>query len=466
MSLRGITEKIFFMKMRRVNKNYSTAATIFRYGVVLALGIIILNSFYLTIQEMTENRGIIFTIAIIGFGILFSFFYYSGGEKFKKNFPPFVSLLMMTLGGIILVQIIVAGLEVFRSSGYLIMVMILFICYGIPRFSWRWGLGTSMIMTIWYIGVAALAVEEVGTFFQAVKVAIDNHGWLLFLVHITGLFVAKTRDSLFTRDSEQYNDLVSAHKKLQFSYETIQEDLYLAKSIQSNILPPKNIQLSGLEIKTYYIPLREISGDIYDIHEIESGRIRIFLADATGHGIQAALITMIIKSEYEKLKRDTLNPAELLIELNNNFILSYESLQNYFSCICLDIDFKQEQLLWSSAGHPDQMLIQKEKLITLSATGILAGDTYGINYGLQKFSFHVGDKIILFTDGLYERMNEEMERSLKEVIKNAVQSRRKYRVGDLFSSLLDTLERFQRDRGIDSHHDDITLIAVERTDQE
>lgn len=440
--------------------------TIFRYGNVLTVSIILLNLFHLIIQEETVNTGILLAVTISGFGIFFLFFHLSGKKNFKEWFSPFVSLLMMTLGGIILVQITVAGMGAFRSTGYLIMVMIIFICYSIPRFPCRWSLATSMMITVWYLVAASFAVEGEGGFLDAIRYASYKYGWLLFLVHVTGIFVAKTRDNLFTRDSTQYNELVSAHKKLRFSYDTIQEDLQLAKEIQRNILPPENIELPGLDIKAHYLPFREVSGDFYDIYRTGPDQVRIFLADATGHGIQAALITMIIKSEYEALKRERITPSELLMKLNKSFISSFESLQNYFSCICLDIDFRGKELLWSSAGHLDQILVQGKNLLPLSATGILAGDTYESEYGLQRYRFERGDKLFLFTDGLYERMNEEVEDLVKEVIQRGVEEKSNYMAGDIFHSILDALEQFYRDHDIDAHHDDITLIAVERTDQE
>jgi len=373
---------------------------------------------------------------------------------------------MMTLGGIILLQAVLTGMKTSRETGFLFFIILIFICYSIPRFPWKAALITAILMTgIYVVGASFIAAPGQGIL-ETVWGVFSSDGWLLAIVHATGLFVAKTRDFLFSRDDELYSDLVSAHKSLRLSYETVQEDLQIAKIIQRNVLPPDDLSIHGLDLKTHYLPFREVSGDIYDINEITPGYVRIFLADAPGHGIQAALITMIIRSEYEKLKRNAGDPSEVLKALNRNFIHSYESLHNYFSCIVVDIDINNRKLAYSSAGHPEQVLIQNKKLIPLPATGILAGDVFESDYKLKEFTFDDGDKVLVFTDGLYERMNEEMEKSVKKVILSSLESSRMYHVSDLFESLLETLEKYHRDRVLDSRHDDITLIAIERRDGE
>lgn len=92
-------------------------------------------------------------------------------------------------------------------------------------------------------------------------------------------------------------------KELDISLAGIKKDLSVAKKIQSNILPDKIDSLDRLKFCIRYIPLQEVGGDFYDISKNQEGDVRVLVADATGHGVQGALVTMAIKGEYEILKQ-------------------------------------------------------------------------------------------------------------------------------------------------------------------
>lgn len=444
-----------------MKKKVSTTGTVFRYGVILAVCIIILNTLYLFYHQKGLEQGQIIA-PLTGLCLFILMFFAAGRKRFKSSISLFVSLLMIAFGAIVLLQALMTGMDTSRETGFLFFIILIFISYGIPRFPRKAALATALVMTTIYLISAVYIFRPVSEMDTALTTVFMKDGWLLAIVHITGLFVAKTRDAFFSREDELYSDLVSAHRKLRFSYDSVQEELQMARIIQRNVLPPEELEIDGLDIKTHYLPFREVSGDIYDISEIRPGLVRIFLADAPGHGIQAALITMIIRSEYEKLKRKEAGPAELIRELNRNFIRSYESLQNYFSCIMVDIDLVKRKITYSSAGHPEQFLICSEQLIVLPATGILAGDLFESEYVQNEYSFEERDRLLIFTDGLYERMNEEIEQSVKRVLYGTLEKSRTYRAGDLFTSLLKTLEEYHRDRKLEGRHDDITLITIER----
>ena len=120
----------------------------------------------------------------------------------------------------------------------------------------------------------------------------------------------------------------------------IKRDLVLAKKIQDSILPKNLSDITHLNISTFYSPMDEVGGDFFDITQLHEGQIRIFLADATGHGIQGALITMAIKSEYESLKMNIPDPKDLLEFLNNEFLRKFHSINAFFSCILPDLFHK------------------------------------------------------------------------------------------------------------------------------
>ena len=194
-------------------------------------------------------------------------------------------------------------------------------------------------------------------------------------------------------------------KELNIAYDTIKQDLRLAKRVQESMLPSSTIDLPGIDSFVRYIPMSEVGGDIYDVTQLGEKVIRIFVADATGHGIQAALMTMLIKSEYEQVKATVSSPAELLEVMNSEIYNTYRALTVFFTGIVCDIDLANRRIVYASAGHPPQFLISGKETVALGSTGMLCGSFPSVKYGENGISFHKGDKLLLFTDGLFEEFD-------------------------------------------------------------
>ncbi|HNM05501.1 MAG TPA: SpoIIE family protein phosphatase, partial [Leptospiraceae bacterium] len=219
---------------------------------------------------------------------------------------------------------------------------------------------------------------------------------------ITGMYGISTD---ITQTKKLENEVNQKNAELLRYLEIIHSDLNTAKNIQKNLLP-KNLDLeAGLDISVRYHPLSEVGGDIYDVHRLRNDTIRIFLADATGHGIQAALMTMSIHSEYLSIKDYILPPGRILTILNTRYFRRYSHLNSFFSCLILDIDLKEGIISYSSAGHPDQILYNSERQIRLKSTGKIIGVLENVEYGTREENFGNSDRLCLFSDGIYEMIN-------------------------------------------------------------
>jgi hypothetical protein len=123
------------------------------------------------------------------------------------------------------------------------------------------------------------------------------------------LEINEIRSDLQKKVEERTEELTRAYDRLNAMYRQVQDDMVLAKKIQGRILTKNFNNITGIKTYVQYYPMSEVGGDIYDITEIRPGCVRIFLADAAGHGVQAALVTMIIKGEYEKVKETADQPG-------------------------------------------------------------------------------------------------------------------------------------------------------------
>jgi serine phosphatase RsbU (regulator of sigma subunit) len=191
-------------------------------------------------------------------------------------------------------------------------------------------------------------------------------------------------------------------KKLDQTLQAIQKDIHMARKIQEDSIPSPDLDFDRLEFPRFYKPMAIIGGDFFDAFEKSQDQYRIFLADATGHGVQAALITMAIRSEYEGLKTSIQEPGQLLSELNKIFLQEYKNLHIIFTCAVVDIYLDQKKIVFASAGHPDQILIRDGNLIPMPHTGRIIGLAEGSCYRSAEFPFHDSDRIFLFSDGILE----------------------------------------------------------------
>lgn len=247
--------------------------------------------------------------------------------------------------------------------------------------------------------------------------------------------------------------------ELEKAYAIIKEDLSLARNIQQKILPLPLQGVDGFHCAVRFQPMEEVGGDIYDISLFEDEIVRILLADATGHGVQGSLLTMLIKTIYEQFKLLIDNPGELLEILNMEIYNSYRSLNIFFSAVIVDIHLDRPHLHYASAGHPAQLLISNGSITTLPATGVVLGIWPEREYGNRRIPFGTEDKLLIFTDGVYEQFNAQGQELGDEWIEEQALRHGKKKVEDILEHIMTDVSAFLD--GVPSN-DDITLLGIER----
>jgi hypothetical protein len=248
-------------------------------------------------------------------------------------------------------------------------------------------------------------------------------------------------------------------REINRTLDDLKKDISVAKKIQGSLMQKNFSHIKHLIFAVSYIPLDEVGGDIYDISEINHKYTRIFLADATGHGVQAALITMAIKGEYESFKHSTSSPKKLLKNLNNDFVQKFGAIHSFFSCIVVDIYPEKNKIVYASAGHPDQIIQRKNwDIQNLSRTGKIMGLMKDVDFEEIEISFEKGDKLFLFTDGLFEEFNTDKEEFGEKQIVSIIKAYSDTELKELFPILMENLNSFLENS---SRQDDITFIGVE-----
>ncbi|MFM1805275.1 MAG: Phosphoserine phosphatase RsbP [Planctomycetota bacterium] len=191
------------------------------------------------------------------------------------------------------------------------------------------------------------------------------------------------------------------------------EELQLAALVQKDFLPMPIEPLHGVRVTTLYRPLAQVSGDVYHIEQLDDDRIAVFLADAVGHGIPAALLGMAICRSLETSERvngqlELLGPAETLARLNARLVEHQRATTRFATAIAAQIDCRKRTMRLAVAGHPPAILLRPgEPPQTIPAEGSLLGVFAGERYDEYEFDLQPNDRLLLYSDGFEQAFSTE-----------------------------------------------------------
>jgi hypothetical protein len=183
-------------------------------------------------------------------------------------------------------------------------------------------------------------------------------------------------------------------------------DLEQARMFQQSILPELP-RLPGLELDVVYRPLDRVGGDLY--HAVVEGSVlRLLVADATGHGVTAALSTMLLLREYEAAREAAGGPGEVLRALDARLSPMHARVGVRFTAVCADLDVERGELRWSSAAHPAPYLVRAGgAAVELSTGGSFLGVGPAGEFDEWSVRLEPGDALVVYTDGIVEAMRPD-----------------------------------------------------------
>lgn len=188
-------------------------------------------------------------------------------------------------------------------------------------------------------------------------------------------------------------------------FDSLKEQLRLAGLVQRDFLPSSLPNSNEVRWATAFLPAEWVSGDIYDVARIDEQHIGFYVADAVGHSMPAALLTMFIKQAL--VMRQTIDnsycifgPAEVMTNLNLR--MTGQKLSGYqfaTCCYCL-LNTKTRQLTFARAGHPYPILLRPgQPPQQLQARGSLLGVFENAEFFQESIQLQSGDRLLLYSDG-------------------------------------------------------------------
>ncbi len=233
----------------------------------------------------------------------------------------------------------------------------------------------------------------------------------------------------------------------------LEQDLAQAREFQQRLLR-QHPDLPGVELDVLYQPVDQVGGDVYQLHVLSDGSLRVFVADAVGHGVQASLTTMLIVSEYEAT-RHLRSPAAALAALNDSLVGKFAHARVQFTAACVDVRFREREIVFAAAGHPPPCVVRAGVFEELEASGPILGLVPGISIPEGTVDLADGDRLLVFTDGCTEVFDgsaafgdEGLARTTLEAIASKV---------SVTEQLAKALAEFTRGKPLP---DDATLLSV------
>ncbi|TGN13367.1 PP2C family protein-serine/threonine phosphatase [Leptospira ilyithenensis] len=322
-------------------------------------------------------------------------------------------------------------------------------------------IGSRVFLLGWLVFIGTVVWDLLSYTNIIRNIYISHLGFLFFIISQAYFLSIKFDRALSTAEelTEKLDLKVQERtSELNQSLELIRSDLNMAKKIQEAILRKRELKLNRLKVTEVSIPFSEIGGDIYFVREISPGYVRTFIADATGHGVQAALITMMIISECEKRINSLQLPSEVLKSINENYTNKYNELNLFFTCFILDFDFTNQLIHYSSAGHPIQYLVRDSEIISLKTKGRLIGYHESEEYSNSSLPIKNADKVFLFTDGLYEESDKEGDIFGESRLKDTISKNSFKNSEDIIGKILEEVQKF---RDGQKNLDDITILGLD-----
>ena len=253
--------------------------------------------------------------------------------------------------------------------------------------------------------------------------------------------------------------------KAKIEHEKVAKELELAAKIQNELLPKQLPQIENLDIAASLSAATEVGGDCYDFIPVKkSGKLLFYIADVTGHGVGAGLVSAITNALAPALMEHYDNTKDLVSELNK--ILTMKTSPNIFVTSCMALwDIARGVLQFTQAGHDPIIHYQAaaNAVIELPPGGLALGMVPDIANKLttEEVTAQVNDVFVLYTDGIPEAWKNEKETFGMERLKEAIKKHSgKQTAQEIHDAILADVRAYMGDY---PQADDITLLVIKKT---
>jgi len=269
-------------------------------------------------------------------------------------------------------------------------------------------------------------------------------------------------------ETELINENLSqSNRELEHAKSRSIQEMKMAVKVQNSFLPHSAPQNDKLDISFAFIPMKGLSGDMYDFYTHKNDLLGVSIFDVSGHGVASGLITMLAKSIIQRRFYEMMSsPLHSVLEkINEDLISDIDSIDNYLTGILLR--FKNNCVEYTNAGHPDLMIFRSESQSIDQSTHdnedfqgtFLGKKILQQPHSSYEVSLNKDDSILIFSDCLIESKNSDGEEYGIERLKNIFISSQLKDMSESMNLILEDLFNFIDNKNL---QDDLTAIIIKK----
>ncbi len=210
--------------------------------------------------------------------------------------------------------------------------------------------------------------------------------------------------SLSVRNSNLLSRLTSENRCMTAAIEETDRQMELARQVQAHLIPRAAPDVPGLDVGCLYRPVASVGGDLFDFQSRADGTLAVFMADVSGKGVSAALLSSLTRGFLRSIRGDRSSPGTVMARLNG--LLSEElSSDRFVTAVHARFDPVRGRLTLCSAGHEPVLHYSaaRRSVQELSVQGPPLGILPEVKFSSSRRRCGPGDVLLLYTDGLLPR---------------------------------------------------------------
>jgi len=261
----------------------------------------------------------------------------------------------------------------------------------------------------------------------------------------------------------EVNVLRRRDETLKFYMHRLDEELRLAARLQQDFLPKLLPQVGNITFHTLYRPAGYVSGDLYDVMRLDERNVGFYMADAVGHGMPAALLTMFLKNalvtkDISPAGYRLLSPAQTMKRLNDALVEQNLSQATFATAVYGYVNSATLRMTFARGGHPSPILLGTDGNVQfLEADGSLLGIFPDEAFGETTVQLHPGDRVFVFTDGIEVAFSDDQQMDVQRW-RDELLKRRHLSTPDLIN---DFAQHLDTEMGSITPKDDLTMVVLE-----
>jgi serine phosphatase RsbU (regulator of sigma subunit) len=262
---------------------------------------------------------------------------------------------------------------------------------------------------------------------------------------------------------QQINFLNRRDETVNFYMHRLDEELRLAARLQQDFLPKSLPQVGPIHFHTLFRPAGYVSGDIYDVARLDEKHVGFYMADAVGHGMPAALLTMFIKNALVTKQISPggyrlLDPGEALGRLNAALVEQKLTHATFATAVYGTVNTATLVCRFAGAGHPYPLLMRADgTVMNVESEGGLLGIFPEEKYIDNEIQLRMGDRLFVYTDGIEVAFGDDQCLNTEQW-RSELEKRRDMPTEQLLRELSDSLDK---ENGSLQPKDDVSIVVME-----